>query len=223
MKRNIDMDEISDGKLYTSTDMVKVDCHDCKGCSACCRGMGDSILLDPMDIYRLQKGTGADFNALIGGGYLELGMVDGMILPHLKMDEKRNCCAFLNEEGRCSIHGFRPGICRLFPLGRIYEEKGFRYFLQIHECAYEHKSKMKVEKWIGIPKCKAYEAYIFQWHCFLNECQEALETLSEEHAKILITYVLKVFYQTGYAASTDEAFYCEWRGRLKKLKEILNM
>ena len=30
MKRNIDLNEISDGRLYTANDMVKADCHDCK-------------------------------------------------------------------------------------------------------------------------------------------------------------------------------------------------
>ena len=35
MKRKIDMSEISDGKLYTANDMVRADCHDCEGCSAC--------------------------------------------------------------------------------------------------------------------------------------------------------------------------------------------
>lgn len=33
MKRNIDLNEISDGRLYSSGDMVKADCHDCAGCS----------------------------------------------------------------------------------------------------------------------------------------------------------------------------------------------
>lgn len=45
MKREVDLNEISDGRLYSSGDMVKVDCHDCEGCSACCQGMGNSILL----------------------------------------------------------------------------------------------------------------------------------------------------------------------------------
>ena len=47
MKREVDLNEISDGRLYSSGDMVKVDCHDCEGCSACCQGMGNSIILDP--------------------------------------------------------------------------------------------------------------------------------------------------------------------------------
>ena len=34
MKREISLEEISDGKLYGSGDMVKVGCDDCRGCSA---------------------------------------------------------------------------------------------------------------------------------------------------------------------------------------------
>ena len=144
MKRNIDMNEISDGKRYGANDMVKADCGDCKGCFDCCKGMGSSILLDPMDIWRMTSNLKTDFNALLEK-YVELGMVDGLILPNLKLAGDGESCSFLNAEGRCSIHTFRPGICRLFPLGRIYEENGFKYFLQIHECPKTDKTKIKVK------------------------------------------------------------------------------
>ena len=39
MEREIDLKEISDGKLYEANDMVKAGCDDCRGCSSCCRGM----------------------------------------------------------------------------------------------------------------------------------------------------------------------------------------
>ena len=42
MKRQVDIREISDGKLYGAGDMVKADTGGCAGCSACCRGMGNS-------------------------------------------------------------------------------------------------------------------------------------------------------------------------------------
>ena len=130
MKRNIDLKEISDGRLYSSGDMVKAECHDCEGCSDCCQGMGDSIILDPMDIWRLLRGIKKDFSVLMGENYISLGVVDRMILPNLKMDVQKDACPFLNDEGRCSIHSCRPGLCRLFPLGRYYEENGFKYFIR---------------------------------------------------------------------------------------------
>ena len=133
MERRIDLAEISDGKRYGSEDMVKAGCADCQGCSACCRGMGDSILLDPYDVCRLSEGLKTGFEELMKGA-VGLTMADGLILPHLKMAGESESCSFLDENGRCSIHSFRPGFCRLFPLGRIYENGSFWYFLQIHEC-----------------------------------------------------------------------------------------
>ena len=50
MLRDIDLNEISDGRLYTANDMVKADCMGCQGCASCCQGMGDSIVLDPYDM-----------------------------------------------------------------------------------------------------------------------------------------------------------------------------
>ena len=56
MERNVSMDEISDGRLYGLNDMVKADCRDCEGCSACCRGMGTSIAVSytHLDVYKRQ-------------------------------------------------------------------------------------------------------------------------------------------------------------------------
>ena len=217
MKRNIDIKEISDGKLYTANDMVKADCHDCEGCWDCCTGMGNSIVLDPMDIWRLTSNLEMDFQTLLEQ-YIELNVVDGLILPNLKLSGDKEACGFLNEKGRCSIHTFRPGICRLFPLGRFYEENGFKYFLQVHECPKTDRSKVKIKKWLGIPNLKAYEQYIIDWHNFKKQCEQALEELKEEHKKILILLVLKTFYQTAY--SKDD-FYGEFYKRLEYVRETV--
>ena len=53
MIRNEKLEDISDGRLYDANDMVKAYCNECKGCHACCTGMGNSIILDPMDVMRL--------------------------------------------------------------------------------------------------------------------------------------------------------------------------
>ena len=67
MKRQIDINEISDGRLYGPNDMVKADCGDCEGCSACCCGMGSSIVLDPFDMYHITTGLQTDFQHLMNG------------------------------------------------------------------------------------------------------------------------------------------------------------
>ena len=128
MRREVTLEEISDGRLYDANDMVKADCQDCKGCCDCCKGMGDSVILDPYDVCRLSRGLGKQPQELIGT-VLELGVSDGNILPHLMMKGKEESCVFLNEEGRCSVHAIRPGFCRLLPLGRYYTEDGVKYII----------------------------------------------------------------------------------------------
>lgn len=219
MKRDIDINEISDGKLYGLNDMVKADCNDCTGCSACCHGMGESIILDPMDVYRLTKGTGRSFTELLEK-YLQLNVVDGIILPNLKLAGEKEACGFLNGEGRCSIHAFRPGICRLFPLGRIYEDGTVKYFLQIHECVKDNRSKIKVKKWLGIPESKKYEQFVLDWHYFLNDLQELMEQKQEDaFNKTCNMFLLNLFYIKPYDVEQD--FYEQFYGRFQEAKHGL--
>lgn len=169
MERNVTMAEISDGKLYSRDDMVKAGCDDCRGCSACCHGMDNSIVLDPYDVYRLTTLRGDTLEHLLEEKKVEWNVVDGQILPNLALRSGADeACGFLDEAGRCRIHAYRPGICRLFPLGRFYENGSFQYFLQIHECKKENRTKVKVKKWIDTPDLKRYEAYISRWHRYKN-------------------------------------------------------
>lgn len=220
MKREVDIKEISDGNLYGPNDMVKADCGDCKGCSACCQGMGESIVLDPYDVYRLTTGLNLSFEALLADK-IELNVFDGMILPNLKMAGNKEACTFLNEEGRCSIHSMRPGICRLFPLGRYYENGSFQYFLQIHECKNENRTKVKVKKWIDTPDLKQNEKFILAWHDFVNEIQTKMMEISDDALfKKVNMFLLQQFFIERY---NEEDFYKQFEERLEKAKTVVNM
>lgn len=221
MKRNVTLEEISDGNLYEANDMVKADCQDCKGCSDCCQGMGDTVILDPLDVHRLCAGLKKLPEELLGS-VLELGITDGNILPHLAMRGEQERCVFLNTEGRCSIHDIRPGFCRLFPLGRYYTEDGFKYILQIHECKKKNRSKIKVKKWLDTPDLKQYEKFVLDWHNFLLDVQEVFyETEDETLVKNLNMYVLSRFYYTPY--KEDEDFYPQFYVRLEEAKKLLDL
>lgn len=219
MIRDWNLEEMSDGKRYRLTDMVKADCDGCKGCSACCRGMGHSIVLDPYDCHRLVQGLQLRFEAMLEQ-YIELNIVDGVILPNLKMNTQREGepCAFLNEQGRCSIHPYRPGICRIFPLGRIYEERDFSYILQIHECARENKAKVKVNKWIDTPNVKENQKFICDWHFFLKDVQAYLLKKEDEALiKKVTMQILQTFYMEPFHAEED--FYPQFYARLVQMKK----
>lgn len=215
MKRQLDLSEHTDGSRYQMNDMVKVGCSDCEGCSSCCRGMGDSIILDPYDIYRLCKGTGKSIEELMSM-HLKLTVIDGIVLPVLKMGEN-DCCTFLDDKGRCSIHDSRTGFCRLFPLGRLYEAGSFSYILQVNECRAENRTKVKVKKWMDTPNLAVYDKYIVDWHYLLMSLEEELSgSEDDEKARHISVSLLTAFFLTPYELLQD--FYPQFYERFDRYK-----
>lgn len=197
MIRECSLKDISDGRTYDINDMVKADTAGCVGCHKCCTGMGSSIVLDPYDVWRIKIGLEKSFQELLNEGAIELNMVDGLILPNLKMgDDER--CSFLNEEGRCTIHKFRPGICRIFPLGRIYENGDYKYFLQAGQCVKENRAKIKIKKWIDIDNISENHRFINEWHSFIKAVGEKNINLRNsgrgESINDIAMYVLNEFF-----------------------------
>lgn len=213
MKRQMDLSEVTDGRTYGLNDMVRADCGDCRGCSACCRGMGTSVILDPMDCFLLTCHLHQSFEKLLSSEKLELNVVDGLVLPNLKMQGKEECCGYLNASGRCEIHALRPGICRLFPLGRLYEGDRFRYILQTRECANRNRAKVKVRKWIDVPDADRYEQYLSDWHAGRRLAQESGRT-GETESRTVCLQLLQLFYVQPYAPERD--FYEQFYERLER-------
>ena len=211
-------------RVYSKSDMVKAGCNDCKGCADCCIGMGDTILLDPLDVKQLSEGMQKSVEELLEG-IISLHVEDSIILPHMQMTDGNGQCVCLNEEGRCSIHTFRPGLCRLFPLGRSYEEGKLKYFL-LEDCPAKNKTKVKIEKWLQMPELTKYEKFLTDWHFLLKELRikaQELQTVKGEEAdtaqeiiKNMNMLLLQIFYFTPYVAEVD--FYSQFEKRLEKMR-----
>lgn len=133
----------------------------------------------------------------------------------------------MNEAGRCSIHAARPGFCRLFPLGRYYEDGGFKYFLQIHECERAGKVKVKVSKWIDTPDLQKNTEYINRWHDFLKQVQEYIcklpaandEAKADDQTRQICMLILNLMYIARYEDQKD--FYEQFEGRIVNLEKLI--
>lgn len=213
MEHKVDLNEISDGKLYTKNDMVKLGCDGCNGRASCCRFAEDTITLDPYDLYQLSTGEGLSFELLYGRELIALAPVQGLLLPHLNFSKETGTCPFLESDGLCRIHGNRPGLCRLFPLARYFEEDKLYYILQIHECPNPVTPKVKVKNWLGLPNLEQYEAFLTQWHTLVAETQKKIAVATDNQTINTVTTVfLKVFYLTPYGKVED--FYAQFKERL---------
>lgn len=206
-------------KLYELQDMVKVGCGGCMGCSSCCEGMGDTIIVDPYDAYRLTEGLNLSFEAMLQNGLLSLHVEDGVILPHLTMNEN-NRCVFLNDAGRCSIHESRPGLCRIFPLGRQYKDGRIYYFL-LDECKKSGKVKMKVEKWIDTKQTRVNEQFLLHWHDYIKAFRGcAKEKIREEGGETVMKQKNMLLLQTFYFTPYRDDFYEEFEERLNYMENL---
>lgn len=208
MEHKVNLAEISDGKLYTINDMVSLGCNGCNGRASCCRFAEDTITLDPYDLYQLTAVTGLSFEALYTNQLISLSPVNALLLPHLNFS-KTGACPFLAENGRCSIHACRPGLCRLFPLARYFENDVLYYLLQLHECPNPVTPKVKVKKWIGIPDAGQYERFLLRWNRILTDTKTQLANASD-HAELSAhtTAFLRAYYFTPY--DTERDFYTQF-------------
>ena len=199
---------------------MPVGCADCEGCSECCRSTADTIILDPQDMYLLSKGTGKVFTDMIERE-IEIRLVDGLILPNLMEEHEgeEEHCLFLTDRGRCSIHAFRPGLCRLYPMGRYYTEGSFRYILQKNECTGRVKTDVRLSDWLGIEDLPRYEAYIQDWHDFRKRVEKVVPILTEKSRDSVQRYILQVFFVHPYRTRQD--FYPQYEARMEVCRKAL--
>ena len=191
-------------RLYSAQDMVRIRSSECACCGACCRGMGDTIVLDPYDVWQLVGGTGRTFEELMGAG-IDLHVEEGVILPHLMMREDTKGCSFLAKDGKCAVHAYRPGLCRLFPLGREFHDDGVSYFIVPEGCVKGGLSKVRIGKWLGIADLPRYERFKGEWHLLVQRLRARLAAEpSDEVRRNVNVYFLQTFYMTPYGGVTAE-------------------
>ena len=187
----------------TSKDLARISCSACSGCGQCCTGMGDTIHLDPWDVAALCAGLGADFTDLLEN-VIGLHVERGLILPHLLMREGSTDerCVFLDEERRCGIHAFRPGICRLgIPALSSYE----RFVADWHFLVRSLQEKLEQ-----------------------GSDASALTSYDTSYVRDLNRFFLGLFYEKSWPAEDSAknsvlpgaAFYEEFYARLEQFRSV---
>ena len=214
------LDKISDGKLYDIEDIVKADTCGCDGCNDCCLDVGDLVVLTPFDVYEIVNFLGVGFNDLLGDK-IELIQNNKISLPYLKMQDN-NKCSFLNENGRCIIHSKRPNICRMFPLGRVYQDNDFKYFLQIGNCPKEDLKDVKVSDWIGIENYSENKRFILEWYKLTKALAFRLKFVRDEKE---IEEINQILLDSCYRINVEEGanFYSVFLQCLPNIKKRLGI
>ncbi len=214
------LDEVSDGKIYDIEDLVEADAKGCEGCSACCHDVGDLVILTPFDVHQMMLSMNVSFELLLKE-HIELVEHKKIFLPHLRMQGASKRCSFLDAKNRCKIHEHRPNICRLFPLGRVYEGDDFKYFLQVNSCKKKVLEKIKVKDWIGIADYKENKQFLLVWHDLLKALTFRMKFIyNKEECESLNHYFLDTFYRK---ALQEGEFYRDFWSSLPEAKQYLGI
>ena len=104
----------SDAVPLAESDPVQLACGT-DGCASNCCKNGPHIILNPYEISMICKVGGLSYEDLLD--IVETDRVNGFPLVMLPRDP---VCHFWAEAG-CRIYGARPLACRLFPLGRVFD------------------------------------------------------------------------------------------------------
>lgn len=104
----------TDAQVLTETDLLQLACG-ATGCSSTCCKATAPIVLNPYEIARICKATGMFYEDLLD--VLDTDRAKGFPLVMLP---RYPVCHFWTATG-CRIYEARPLACRLFPLGRVFE------------------------------------------------------------------------------------------------------
>ncbi len=215
------LEGISDGKLYDIDDYVKADTCGCNGCYTCCHKVDDLVEISPFDAYEIVSFLGVSIDDLIGNKLI-LRENNKIKLPYLKMVGETERCSFLSEAGRCGIHGHRPNICRMFPLGRVYENDDFKYFLQVGSCVMPNLKEVKVREWIGVANYDENKTCILAWYQFLKALRFRVKFVYDAgELEEMNCYILDTFYRIQLKEGED--FYTAFFRILPEAKQQLGI
>jgi len=96
-------------------DVFKFKCH---GCGKCCKNRED-IILTSRDLFNVAKCLDISTKDVIKT-YCDLYIGGNSRMPIVRLIPRgQNKACPLLKDNRCSVHRAKPGVCALFPLGRI--------------------------------------------------------------------------------------------------------
>ena len=91
----------------------------CRGCGKCCKNR-DDILLNSRDVYNIATALKLTHQQVIEQ-YCDVYVGSNSRIPIVRLKPKgpNKMCPLLSGS-RCSVHSFKPTVCALFPLGRVF-------------------------------------------------------------------------------------------------------
>lgn len=204
----------------------------CKGCGNCCKNRHD-LILNSKDLFNIAKKLALSTEQVIEK-YCNTYLGDNSRFPivRLKPQGVNSACPLL-KGSRCSVQDLKPGVCALFPIGRIAkfdtQVGGSDQFNSMDicyikmECLCPTNRKQTVRSWLERFNIPVEDEFFAKWNEVLftlsNLIQEFEQKLnSEEALRHIIAAAIFSLYKNY---DTDKEFLSQFIENTDKIISLL--
>ena len=159
----------------------------CRACGACCKNVRDSIVLEPLDAYRIvqdkQKSGCTDSADDILWNMAELKELSpGFHVFVLRTVNGSGICGMLRDD-RCAIYSVRPHTCRLYPFTAepCPEEHRIKWYLCTEQSHHFGTGSVTAREWQRKNMSDEDEAFWFDECRILPELGKLLRSVPENN------------------------------------------
>ncbi len=196
----------------------------CQLCGACCRDVEDSLMLEPMDIYRLgrflrEQGEGIDDPEDVLATYTHTSLLaERLPIFLLNTVGPEQACVFL-KDGRCRVYEARPRVCRLYPFCVAPGDRGrdFLYCLSQDRSHHFTDGRVSVKDWF-------YQNFSAEARQFLKADFDALpilgRTVKEMGAARFKGMLFQFLFYRYYNYDFDQPFLPQFIRNTEELKKL---
>ena len=167
----------------------------CRACGACCKNVRDSIVLEPLDAYRIVR------------------------------DKQKNGCVFilpkvLLRDDRCTISSVRPHTCRLYPFTAepCPEEHRIKWYLCTEQSHHFGTGSVTAREWQRKNMSDEDEAFWFDECRILPELGKLLRSVPKNNFQRAEQLIVAYRY---LAYDFDQPFLSQYRDNMLFLKAML--
>jgi len=196
----------------------------CQLCGNCCRNVTDSIMLEPMDAYRLarylrERGEPVTGTEDVLAQYAHAAwLADSLPIFLLNTAGPLNTCVFL-KAGRCSVYEARPRVCRLYPFTVAPGSRGrdFQYFLCTEKPHHFADGMVTVKDWLSQNFSRDARQFVKADYEVLPILGRDIRTMGEARFKEILFQFL--FYRY-YNYDLEKPFLPQFISNTEKLKKM---
>lgn len=157
----------------------------CKKCGFCCNF---AIILYPFDIMNICRHLNIKTKEFLEKYAVIVPDENKIMRCVLKKAPK---CLF-NKDNLCTIYNARPVRCRLFPIGRYFEDNKVEYLLPRNRCiGFNSNKKQSVKEWVNDQDASQFDDMANEWSNFIIRLKNGNYPL--EYPKFRIMFI-KIFY-----------------------------